>query len=298
MSRAADPEGRESTVGNGSPGGGSRVNHGEHDALGAEVEGFLRPGGGEIREAEDGGSAGDGESAEAGEGVGDAAGAVLHVDDDVVVAGEAGDLCEGGGVAEEKEAVEGLAGGEAGAEAEGGDGGGLASHGCEVFGFDDSRVFGEELVGNEFVPSDDQSSLPASARADRQIWDPSYWPLRCYGIQIQLFPRVIVNSNSKFTPKFKFEFPPNHSLSSSPSTPYLFPTISPSPTLLWSSNYTPLSSLISPSPTTSPAIRLSYQKLSINEEDDEYCNLGPHTKVLACCILLYLSHKEDAATWP
>lgn len=46
---------------------------------------------------------------EAREGVGDATVAVLHVNDDKVVAGEARDLGKGGGEAEEEEAVEGLA---------------------------------------------------------------------------------------------------------------------------------------------------------------------------------------------
>lgn len=48
---------------------------------------------------------------------------MLEVDDDVVVAGEACDLGEGGGVREEEEAVEGIAGGEAVLEVGGGDGG-------------------------------------------------------------------------------------------------------------------------------------------------------------------------------
>lgn len=50
------------------------------------------------------------------EGVGDAAVAVLHVDDDEVVAGEAGDLGESWGEGEEEEAVEGFAIVEAGFE--------------------------------------------------------------------------------------------------------------------------------------------------------------------------------------
>lgn len=40
--------------------------------------------------------------------------AVFHVDDDEVIAGEAGDLGERGGEGEEEEAVEGLAVSEAG----------------------------------------------------------------------------------------------------------------------------------------------------------------------------------------
>lgn len=53
---------------------------------------------------------------EAGEGVGDATVAVFHVDDDEVVAGETGDLGEGGGEGEKEEAVEGVAIAETGLE--------------------------------------------------------------------------------------------------------------------------------------------------------------------------------------
>jgi len=52
----------------------------------------------------------------AGEGGGNGAVAVFHVDDDEVVAGEGGDLGEGGGEGEEEEAVEGFAIFEAGFE--------------------------------------------------------------------------------------------------------------------------------------------------------------------------------------
>jgi len=85
------------------------VDHGEHYALWAEVQGFLRPRGGGLRDAEDGGGVGGGERVDAWERVADAAGAVLHVDDDEVVASEGGDLGEGGGEGEEEETVEGVA---------------------------------------------------------------------------------------------------------------------------------------------------------------------------------------------
>lgn len=68
---------------------------------------------------------------EAGEGLGDAAMAVLHVDDDKVIAGEAGDLGESWGEGEEEEAVESLAVLEAGLEVLGGGGdGGGGGGGC------------------------------------------------------------------------------------------------------------------------------------------------------------------------
>lgn len=105
---------REAAVGDDVLGGGGGLDHGEHDAGGAEVEGFLGPGGGWFREAEDGWGGGGGEGSEDGECGGDVSGAVLHVDDDIIVAREAGDLGEGWGVGEEEEAVEGIAGGEAG----------------------------------------------------------------------------------------------------------------------------------------------------------------------------------------
>lgn len=119
MGGAADAVRREMAVGNGLPGGFGALNHRKHDALGAEIEGFLGPGGGGFREAEDGGGTGGGEGVEAGEGGGDAAVAVLHVDDGEVVAGESGDLGDGGGEAEEEDAVEGFTSGEAGFESVG-----------------------------------------------------------------------------------------------------------------------------------------------------------------------------------
>ncbi len=62
------------------------------------------------------------------ESVGDATVAVLHVNDDEVVAGETGDLGEGRGEAEEEETVQGLAIAEARFEAFGiGCGGGSES---------------------------------------------------------------------------------------------------------------------------------------------------------------------------
>ena len=85
------------------------LDHGEHDPLWAQVEGLLGPSGGALWDTEDRGGAGGGECVEAGEGVGDPAVAVLHVDHDEVVAGEAGDLGERGGEGQEEEPVEGLA---------------------------------------------------------------------------------------------------------------------------------------------------------------------------------------------
>lgn len=85
------------------------MDHGEHDPLWAKIQGLLRPSGAVLGQPEDRGGARGSERVNAGERVGDAAGAVLHVDDDVVVAGEAGDLGQCGREAEEKEAVEGLA---------------------------------------------------------------------------------------------------------------------------------------------------------------------------------------------
>lgn len=68
---------------------------------------------------------------EAGEGLGDAAMAVLHVHDHEVIAGEAGDLGEGWGEGEEEEAVESLAVLEPGLEGLGGGGdGGGGDGGC------------------------------------------------------------------------------------------------------------------------------------------------------------------------
>ena len=97
MGRAAESGGRKTAVGDRVLGRLQGVNHGEHEALWAEVEGFLGPSSGGLRDAEDGGGVGGGEGVEAGEGVVDAARTVLHVDDDEVVAGVARDLGEGGG---------------------------------------------------------------------------------------------------------------------------------------------------------------------------------------------------------
>jgi hypothetical protein len=109
VGRAADPIGREATVRDGPLGVLWAVDHGEHDPLWAEIQGLLGPGGAALRQSEDRGGASGGQRAEAGERVGDAAGAVLHVYDDEVVAGEAGDLGKCGGEAEKEEAIEGLA---------------------------------------------------------------------------------------------------------------------------------------------------------------------------------------------
>ena len=106
---AADTGGGEAAKGDGLVGRLGGVDHGEHYALWAEVEGFLGPRGGGLRDAEDGGGVSGSERVEARERVADAAGAVLHVDDNEVVAGEGGDLGEGGGEGEEEETVEGVA---------------------------------------------------------------------------------------------------------------------------------------------------------------------------------------------
>lgn len=89
----------------------------------AEIERLLGPGGAALGQSENRGGTSNGERAKAGEGVADAAGAVFHVDDDEIVAGEARDLGDGGGEAEEEEAVEGLAIAETGFECFRGDGG-------------------------------------------------------------------------------------------------------------------------------------------------------------------------------
>lgn len=124
MGGPADAAGRVPAEGDGVLGGGSGLDHGEHEAGRAEVEGLLGPDGGELREANDGGGEGGGEGAEDGEGAGNVSGAVFHVDDGVVVARYGGYLGEGGGVGEEEDAVEGFAAGEAGLEGGGGGGGG------------------------------------------------------------------------------------------------------------------------------------------------------------------------------
>ena len=86
------------------------MDHGEDDALGAEVDGFAGPvRGGAVGDADYGGRFGGGEGVEAGEGVRDAAVPVLHVDEDEVVAGEAGDLGDGWGESKEGHAVDDLA---------------------------------------------------------------------------------------------------------------------------------------------------------------------------------------------
>lgn len=95
MGRSTDSVGREAAVGDGLSGQFRVVDHGEHDALGAQIECLLGPGGARLGKAEDGRGAGGGEGVETRESVGDAAMAVLHVDDDEVVAGEASDLGEG-----------------------------------------------------------------------------------------------------------------------------------------------------------------------------------------------------------
>lgn len=128
MGRPTDSIGRKPAVGDCFTGHLRAFDHRKHDALRTEIEGFLGPRGIGFGYAEDGGSAGGGEGVEAGEGGGGAAVAVLHVDDDEVIAGEAGDLGKGGGEGEEEEAVEGLAVSEAGFE------GGRGGVGCGEIG--------------------------------------------------------------------------------------------------------------------------------------------------------------------
>ena len=64
-----------------------------------EAEGLLGPSRGVLGEAEDGRGARDGEGSEDLQGARNVGGAVLHVDDDVVIAGEADNHSKGGGVA-------------------------------------------------------------------------------------------------------------------------------------------------------------------------------------------------------
>jgi hypothetical protein len=137
VGRTTDAIGRKATVRDCLLGGLWAVDHGEHDPLWAEIQGLLGPGGAALRQSEDRGGARGGQRAEAGERVGDAARAVLHVDNDEVVAGEAGDLSECGGEAEEEEAVEGLAVVETGFEGfAGGDWGEIWGYGGGVLGFE------------------------------------------------------------------------------------------------------------------------------------------------------------------
>lgn len=116
MRRPADAGGREAAIRHRFARVFGAVNHGEHDSLRADIEGFLRPGGGIFRQTEDCGGVGGCECADAVESLGDAAGAVFHINYDEIVAGETGDLGEGRGEAEEEEAVEGFAIFEAGFE--------------------------------------------------------------------------------------------------------------------------------------------------------------------------------------
>lgn len=80
---------------------------------------------------------------EAREGVGDAAGAVFHVDDCEVVTGQAGDLGEGRGEAEEEYAVKSLAISEAGFECfwDGGGGGGGGRRTFNAYGSGGAGAF-------------------------------------------------------------------------------------------------------------------------------------------------------------
>jgi hypothetical protein len=113
---AADPARRVAAVGDRLRGGLGGLDGGEHEARGAEVQRLLGPDGAGLREAEHGGGARGVQRAKAGERLGDPARPVLHVDDDVVVAGEGGELGEGRGEGEEEQTVQGVSGGEAGLE--------------------------------------------------------------------------------------------------------------------------------------------------------------------------------------
>ena len=130
MGRAAESTWREAAIGDSLFGGLWAFDHGEHEAMWAEIEGFLGPSGGALWQAKDRRGGSGGESVEAGESVGDASRAVFHVDDDEVVAGETGDLGEGRGEAEEEETVQGLAIAEARFEAFGIGGGGGSESVC------------------------------------------------------------------------------------------------------------------------------------------------------------------------
>jgi hypothetical protein len=100
-------------VGDRLSGGLRGLDGGEYEARGAEVQRLLGPDGAGLREAEHGGGARGVQHAKAGERLGDPAQPVLHVDDDVVVAGEGG---EGTGEGEEEQNVQGVSVGEAGLE--------------------------------------------------------------------------------------------------------------------------------------------------------------------------------------
>ncbi|KAF7808655.1 2-keto-3-deoxy-L-rhamnonate aldolase [Senna tora] len=116
VGRPADSRGWESAIRHRLLGGFRALNHGEHNPLWTQIESLLGPGGASIGDPEDRGGSGGGEGVEAGKRVGDAAVAVLHIDDDEVKAGETGDLGEGGGEGEHEEAIEGFAILEAGFE--------------------------------------------------------------------------------------------------------------------------------------------------------------------------------------
>jgi hypothetical protein len=103
-------------VGDRLSGGLGGLDGGEHEARGAKVQRLLGPDGAGLREAEHGGGARGVQCAKAGERLGDPARPVLHVDDDVVVAGEGDELGKGTGEGEEEQNVQGVSGGEAGLE--------------------------------------------------------------------------------------------------------------------------------------------------------------------------------------
>jgi hypothetical protein len=95
VSIAMDASRRVAAVGDGLRGGGGGLDSGEYEAREAEVEHLLGPDGARLGEAQHGGGASSIESMEAGERLRDVARPVLHVDDDVVVAGKGEKLDKG-----------------------------------------------------------------------------------------------------------------------------------------------------------------------------------------------------------
>lgn len=116
MSRSTDSVGRETAIRHRFSSVFRGVNHGEHDPLRTQVEGFFGPSCGGFREAYDGWGVGRGKSSEHLEGLVDSSRAVLHVDDYEVVARKCSDLGQSGREGEEEDAIEGFAIAEAGFE--------------------------------------------------------------------------------------------------------------------------------------------------------------------------------------
>lgn len=82
------------SIGDGVTGGAGVVDHGEHEALGAEVEvqGFLRPGRGILWNADDSGGLSGRESTKTGEAIGDVAIHLFHIDHNEVAPSMTSDL--------------------------------------------------------------------------------------------------------------------------------------------------------------------------------------------------------------